>query len=62
MREIGQICANASKTQNIRASFFDQAWVRERVGIKRAITAGGVPADLVSDFQRLWDACLGVLK
>ena len=61
MREIGQICARASAAQGIKATFFDDAWIRERVGIKRAITGGGVPADLVSDFQRLWSACVGVL-
>src|SRR5258707_609695 len=42
MRQIKQICDNASKNQGIRATFFDDAWVRERVGIKRAITGGGV--------------------
>jgi chromosome partitioning protein len=62
MRQIGQICSNASKNQGIRATFLDDAWVRERVGIKRAITGGGVPTDLVPDFQRLWNACMGVLK
>jgi chromosome partitioning protein len=63
MREIDRICGQASKEQNIRATFFNDAWVRERVGIKRAITTGGgVPPDLVQDFQRLWDACVGVLR
>jgi chromosome partitioning protein len=62
MRRIEQICNDARKNHGIRASFFSDAWVRERVGIKRAITGGGVPADLVKDFQNLWDACLGVLK
>jgi chromosome partitioning protein len=62
MRQIEQICSRASKDHGIRAAFFNDAWVRERVGIKRAITGGGVPLDLVPDFQRLWDACLGVMK
>lgn len=62
MRQIAQICENARTRQGISATFFEDAWVRERVGIKRAITGGGVPADLVPDFQRLWDACLGILK
>lgn len=62
MRQIEQICNRASKEQSIRATFFDNAWVRERVGIKRAITGGGVPPELVKDFQGLWQACLGVLK
>ncbi|MBB4377545.1 cellulose biosynthesis protein BcsQ [Bradyrhizobium sp. SBR1B] len=62
MRQIQQICDRATKDHGIRAKFFDDAWVRERVGIKRAITGGGVPADLVADFQTLWSACLGVIK
>jgi hypothetical protein len=62
MRRIDQICAQVSKQQSIHATFFNDAWVRQRVGIKRAITGGGVPLDLVQDFQRLWNACMGVLK
>jgi hypothetical protein len=62
MRQIDQICRRVSTEQGIRADFLDKAWVRERVGIKRAITGGGVPPELVADFQRLWDACVGVLK
>jgi len=62
MRQIKQICERASKEHGVRAAFFEDAWVRERVGIKRAITGGGVPPDLVKDFQGLWEACVGVLK
>jgi chromosome partitioning protein len=62
MREIEQICNRARRDHGIRATFFKDAWVRERVGIKRAITGGGVPSELVGDFQGLWNACLGVLK
>ena len=62
MGQIDQICKRTSKAQGIRAAFLKDAWVRERVGIKRAITGGGVPPELVKDFQRLWQACLGVLK
>lgn len=62
MRQIEQICDRARKEHGIRAAFLSDAWVRDRVGIKRAITGGGVPADLVKDFQRLWDACLGAMK
>jgi chromosome partitioning protein len=62
MRQIDQICQRTSVAQGIRATFFSDAWVRERVGIKRAITGGGVPPELVKDFQGLWQACLGVLK
>ncbi|MGE3872346.1 MAG: ParA family protein [Parvibaculaceae bacterium] len=62
MRLIEQICLKAQKEHGIRAKFLNDAWVRERVGIKRAITGGGVPSELIGDFQRLWNACLGVLK
>jgi chromosome partitioning protein len=62
MREIEQICKRASREQGIRAAFLEDAWVRDRVGIKRAITGGGVPSDLVTDFQQLWNACVGVIK
>jgi chromosome partitioning protein len=62
MRQIQQICRQAAKDQGIDATFFEDAWIRERVGIKRAITGGGVPQELVADFEGLWRACLGVLK
>jgi chromosome partitioning protein len=62
MRQIEQICSHARTQQGISATFLTDAWVRERVGIKRAITGGGVPVDLVPDFQRLWTACTGVLN
>lgn len=62
MREIKQICRRANEEHGVRSSFFENAWVRERVGVKRAITGGGVPVQLVSDFQRLWTACVEVLQ
>jgi chromosome partitioning protein len=62
MREIDQICKKANIEHGIRATFLSDAWIRERVGIKRAIIGGGVPADLVEDFQRLWNSCTGVMK
>lgn len=56
IREVGRVCSEASKRENIEARFFD-SFIRERVGIKRAITGGGVPADLVPDFRALWQEC-----
>jgi chromosome partitioning protein len=53
MREVRRVCEEASKSQKINVRFFD-SFVRERVGIKRAITGGGVPSDLVPDFRELW--------
>jgi chromosome partitioning protein len=58
MREIERVCKAAT---NVKSTFLNDAWVRDRVGIKRAITGGGVPVDLVPDFERLWQACLRVL-
>jgi chromosome partitioning protein len=56
MREVSRVSAEASKRENIDVRFFD-SFIRERVGIKRAITGGGVPADLVPDFRALWQEC-----
>ena len=53
MREVARVCAEASKRENIDVRFFD-SFIRERVCIKRAITGGGVPGDLVPDFRALW--------
>lgn len=62
MREIARICNRAKNDHGIRATFLEDAWVRERVSIKRAITGGGVPADVVQDFRGLWDACAAILR
>jgi chromosome partitioning protein len=53
MREVDRVCGEAAKSQNIEAVFF-KAWIPERVGVKRAITTGGVPSDLVDPFKSLW--------
>jgi len=45
MREVSRVCADVASKSQIEAKFMD-AWVRERVGIKRAITGGGVPLSL----------------
>lgn len=57
MREVQKACEDASAKQKIKVKFLN-SWVRERVGIKRAITGGGVPSDLVDDFKRLWNECV----
>jgi chromosome partitioning protein len=61
MREVERVCSEAAQRQKIDARFF-KSFVRERVGIKRAITGGGVPAELVSDFQDLWRECVDYIK
>ena len=58
MREVERVCAAAAEAQQIRAKFFE-SWIPERVGVKRAITSGGVPAELVTPFQSLWKEIVG---
>jgi chromosome partitioning protein len=60
MREVQRVCNEAAKRQAIEAKFFD-SYIRERVGIKRAITGGGVPPEMVEDFQDLWRECVAFL-
>lgn len=47
------MCRDASQKQQIEARFLE-SWIPERVGVKRAITSGGVPSDLVEPFKELW--------
>jgi chromosome partitioning protein len=61
MRELKRVCERAVQSQKVEARFFDSV-VRERVGIKRAITGGGVPDDMVVDFQNLWRECVEYLE
>ena len=53
MDEVGLVCENAAKMQQIKTKFFE-SWIPERVGVKRAIKSGGVPTELREPFQRLW--------
>ena len=57
---IGALGYNASKAENIRAKFLE-SWIPERVGVKRAITSGGVPGELVDPFKKLWNEVVGYL-
>jgi len=57
MNEVARVCAEARKNQQIEAKFFN-SWIPERVGVKRAITSGGVPFDLVEPFKALWSEAL----
>jgi chromosome partitioning protein len=61
MREVEGVCKRVAAEQKIRAKFLP-AWIRERVGIKRAITGGGVPQEVVPDFQNLWRASVEYLN
>lgn len=60
MREVQRVCDEAVQKQAIDVRFFN-SYIRERVGIKRAITGGGVPAEVVGDFQNLWRECVQFL-
>ncbi|MFI5397689.1 MAG: ParA family protein [Candidatus Binatia bacterium] len=60
MREVARVCDAAAKSQKIQAKFFD-SWIPERVGVKRAITAGGVPGELVEPFKKLWQETVAYL-
>ena len=53
MREVERICRRAATKECIDVNFL-QAWIPDRVGVKRAIGSGGVPAELVQPFKNLW--------
>jgi chromosome partitioning protein len=57
MREVARVCDEARQQQNIEARFF-RSWIPERVAVKRAITDGGVPKELVQPFKELWSEAL----
>lgn len=61
MREVKNVCDQAAKTQGIRAKFFD-AWIPDRVAIKRAIIGGGVPPGLIDPFKDLWTEIIGYVQ
>ena len=60
-RAVEQVCNEAAMSQKIEARYF-KSYVRERVGIKRAIIGGGVPAEVVEDFKNLWRECVEYLQ
>jgi len=60
-RLVEGVCRQAAAEQNIQARYF-RSYIRERVGIKRAITGGGVPGEVVEDFQGLWRECVEYLR
>jgi len=59
-REVQRVCNEAAQKHGIDATFLN-SYIRERVGIKRAITGGGVPPETVADFQGLWRECVEYL-
>jgi chromosome partitioning protein len=61
MQQVERVCKEAAEAQRTGATFL-QAWIPERVGIKRAITGGGVPRELVEPFKHLWTEVVGQLR
>jgi len=61
IREVSRVCQEAADGQGINAKFFD-TWIPDRAGIKRAITGGGVPADLTTPFKNLWSESMDFLR
>jgi chromosome partitioning protein len=61
MREVASVCAQAAEAQKIDAKFF-KSWIPDRVGVKRAITSGGVPSELVVPFKKLWQEAVEYLS
>jgi chromosome partitioning protein len=51
--EVKANCNGAAKENNLQVKTFETK-IPDRVAIKRAITAHGVPNDLVSPFKNLW--------
>lgn len=61
MREVERVCNQTAHSQNIEAKFLE-AWIPERVGVKRAITSGGVPPELVNPFKVLWGEVMEYIR
>jgi chromosome partitioning protein len=61
MREVKRVCEEAASTQKINAQFFE-SWIPDRAGIKRAITGGGVPGELIGPFKQLWNESVSFLR
>lgn len=61
MDEVARVCDQAQSSQQIEAKFFE-SWIPERVGVKRAITSGGVPIELVDPFKSLWNEALDYVR
>jgi chromosome partitioning protein len=59
-RTVKQASEEAAISGRVNVRFFD-SWIKERVGIKRAITGGGVPPELIPGFRSLWGECVEFL-
>lgn len=52
--QVQRACDQASKNIGVNVRCFDTP-IYERASLKRAVTTGGVPTELVSDFKQLWN-------
>jgi chromosome partitioning protein len=53
--EVQRVCGVTAKQAGLRIECFDTP-IFERVAIKRAVGAGGVPTEYLHDFNELWSA------
>ena len=60
MAEVSDVCEKAALGGQ-QARFLN-SWIPDRVGIKRAIIGGEVPAELAGSFQELWTEITGLLR
>jgi chromosome partitioning protein len=61
MNEVAQVSRTDAVSQNLRVRSFN-SWIPERVGIKRALTQGGVPPELVGPLKQLWSEAMTYLS
>jgi chromosome partitioning protein len=59
-REVRRVCDEAAKEAGLKVACLE-APIYDRVAIKRAVTTGGVPAEFVPDFKKLWSEITGFL-
>ena len=59
--EVVRRCNFAASENNLRVKSFETR-IPDRVAIKRAITAHGVPSDLVDPFKNLWTEIIQYIK
>ena len=52
--EVSRRCNNSALNQKLIVKPF-QTKIPERVNIKRAVTGGGVPSELIDPFKKLWN-------
>ena len=51
--QVQQICLKSASQENLKVKCFKTP-IYDRVSIKRAVNAGGIPTEFVNDFTNLW--------